>query len=44
MEVRYVVAGVNESCRYLACVPFFIKAWKAVDSNIEVKVVLCLDF
>jgi len=40
MEIKYVVVGVNENYRYLACVPFFIKAWKALDSNIEVKVAL----
>ena len=40
MKLKYIVTGVNENLLYLKCVPLFIDAWKSLNKNLEVKVVL----
>lgn len=40
MKLKYIVAGVNENAPYIKCVPLFIDAWKSLNKNLEVRVVL----
>jgi len=40
MKLKYIVTGVNENAPYLNCVPLFIDAWKSLNKNLQVKVVL----
>lgn len=40
MKLKYVVAGVNENATYIHCVPFFIKAWKSLHQDVEIRIIL----